>query len=210
MGPFGKSPTLRGDDILFWKVQLCLLFWNVEIFLVEQKSSADVNCWHIQCVLFPVTPPAVLIQRFEKWPKIGQECGLCFPKLGKYRLCFIWGSLIVPRAVSSGFSLHVGIFIQLLLLESCWRELLSFHLGKLSRLGWTMSWLAWPGVGSRWGHLQGSLSRNSSVSCDYGPSLLRILNYPVKYPNFYNYSPLLKLGCWKSIMLKVGLFRSVL
>lgn len=107
-------------------------------------------------------------------------------------------------------SLRVGILIQLLLLECCWRKLLSFHLRKLSGLGWTMSWLAWPGVGSwknsgRWGHLQGSLSRNSSVSCDYGPSLLKILNYSVNYPNFYNCSSLLKLGCWKQIMHKVGL-----
>lgn len=129
-------------------------------FLLEQKSSADVNCWHIQCVLFPVTPPAVwkvwkvTKNRTGMWVMLSQareiQTVLHMRFLNCSQRCLFW------------ISLHVGILIQLLLLESCWRELLSFHLRKLTGLGWTMSWLSWSGVGSRWTwgrwrHLQGSL-----------------------------------------------------
>lgn len=161
MGPFGKSPTPRGDDILFWKVQLCLLCWNVEIFV-----RTEVQCWckllaHSVCSVPSDTTSCSNIKvwkvtknRTGMWVMLSQaremQAVLHMRFLNCSQRCLFW------------ISLHVGILIQLLLLESCWRELLSFHLRKLTGLGWTMSWLSWSGVGSRWTwgrwrHLQGSL-----------------------------------------------------
>lgn len=206
----GSLQPPEGVTFYFERFSFSVVLKCWGILCWEQKSSADVNCWHIHRVLFPGTPPAVSNTKVWKVTKNRTGMWVMLSQTREIQAVFHMRFLNCSQSCLFWIGLHVGILIQLLLLESSWRELLSFHLRKLSGLDWTMLWLPWPGVGSRWGHLQGSLSRNSSVSCDYGPSLLKILNCSVKHPNFYDYNSLLKLGCWKWIVLKVGLFHSVL